>query len=77
MHDWMVGNLWGSNVSMGVIVEGGKYDIDGDLCFSYPVNCKNGEWEIVEGLEISEFSREKLNKTQAELLEERKIALGR
>lgn len=32
---------------MGVICEGGKYGIDGDLCFSYPCNIKNGEWEII------------------------------
>lgn len=41
---------------MGVICEGGKYGVDGDLCFSYPCNVKNGEWEIVEGLEINQFS---------------------
>ena len=38
MHDWWFGNQQGGWVSMGVIVEGGKYGIDGDLCFSYPCN---------------------------------------
>ena len=43
---------------MGVIVEGGKYGVDGDLCFSYPCNVgPDGEWQIVEGLEINDFQR--------------------
>lgn len=62
---------------MGVIQEGGKYGVDGDLCFSYPCTIKNGEWEIIEGLEIDEFSREKINLSMKELQEERKLALGR
>jgi len=62
---------------MGVIVEGGKYGVDGDLCFSYPCNVKNGEWEIVEGLELNDFQKEKINKTMKELQEERQMALKR
>ena len=38
MHDWTFGNQSGGYVSMGTIVEGGAYGIDGDLCFSYPCN---------------------------------------
>lgn len=49
---------------MGVIVEGGKYGVDGDLCFSYPCNVgADGEWTIVEGLEINEFQRSKIDAT--------------
>ena len=78
VHDWWYGNQQGGIVSMGVIQEGGKYDVDGDLCFSYPVNIsKDGEWQIVEGLEINEFSRQKINATMKELQEERQMALGR
>ena len=62
---------------MAVIAEGGKYGIDGDLCFSYPVNCENGEWEIVEGLELNEFSQAKIKASEKELLEERMMALNR
>ena len=41
---------------MGVQVEGGKYGVDGDLVFSYPCNVgPDGEWTIVEGLELNEF----------------------
>jgi len=68
MHDWWFGNLYGGWVSMGVIVEGGAYGIDGDLCFSYPCNVNsNGEWEIVKDLEINEFSRAKLDASMKEL----------
>jgi malate/lactate dehydrogenase len=67
MHDWWFGNQLGGWVSMGVIVEGGKYGVDGDLCFSYPCNVRNGEWEIVEGLEINEFSRSKIEASMKEL----------
>lgn len=77
MHDWWFGNQLGGYVSMGVIVEGGKYGVDGDLCFSYPCMVKDGEWEIVEGLEINEFSQAKIKATEAELIEERQMALNR
>ena len=77
MHDWWFGNQMGGIVSMGVIKEGGAYGVDGDLCFSYPCNVKDGEWQIVEGLEINEFSQAKIKATEAELLEERQMALKR
>lgn len=63
---------------MGVIVEGGKYGVDGDLCFSYPCNIdRKGHWKVVEGLEINEFSRQKIEENEKELKEERMMALGR
>jgi len=71
MHDWWFGNQIGGYVSMAVIVEGGKYGVDGDLCFSYPCICKDGEWQIVEGLELNEFSVAKIKATEKELQEER------
>ena len=77
VHDWWNGNWSGGYVSMGVICDGGKYGVDGDLCFSYPCNVVDGEWKIVEGLEINEFSQAKMDATMKELLEERQMALGR
>lgn len=77
MHDWVFGNQMGGIVSMGVIAEGGKYGVDGDLCFSYPCNVENGEWKVVEGLEVNEFSQAKIKATEKELQEERQMALGR
>ena len=61
---------------MGVIPETSHYGIDTDLCYSYPCTCYNGEWKIVDGLDINDFSRERMNKNQAELQSERKMALG-
>ena len=61
---------------MGVIPEKSYYGVTNDLCFSYPCQVVNGEWKIVEGLNINEFSQAKLKANEKELLEERKMALG-
>ncbi len=76
VHDWWVGTKPGEFVSMGVISDNNKYQVSGNLVYSFPVQCKNGEWEIVNGLPIDEFSRKKIKATEDELLEERKMALG-
>lgn len=60
---------------MGVISRG-EYGAPADVNFSFPVTCKNGEWKIVEGLQLSEFSKERINFTGKELLEEKTMALG-
>ena len=57
-------------VSMGVISDG-AYGIEPGLIYSFPCRCSGGEWEIVEGLDISTFSREKMDATAQELIEER------
>lgn len=57
-------------VSMAVASDG-SYGIGEGVVFSYPVRCRNGEYEIVQGLEIGEFARGKLDATNAELREER------
>ncbi|HEY8941014.1 MAG TPA: malate dehydrogenase, partial [Cellvibrio sp.] len=49
----------------------GSYGIEKGLIYSFPVVCKNGDWEIVQGLEINEFSRGKMQATEKELQEER------
>jgi len=48
-----------------------SYGIPEGLTYSFPVTCKNGEYEIVQGLEIDDFSRERMEITQKELEEER------
>lgn len=60
---------------MGVISRG-EYGAPADVNFSFPVTCRNGEWKIVEGLQLSEFSKERINVTGKELLEEKTMALG-
>lgn len=49
IHDWFVGTFPGQFVSMAVISDG-SYGVPEGLCFSFPVTCKNGRWEIVKGL---------------------------
>jgi len=64
-------------VSMGVISDGNTYGVPEGIMYSFP--CKiapGGKWAVVDGLKINDFSREKMDKTAKELLEERKMALG-
>jgi len=70
VHDWMLGTPPGDWVSMAVASDG-SYGIPEGVIYSYPVSCKNGEYSIVQGLSISDFSREKMHATLRELLEER------
>ncbi len=57
-------------VSMGVYSDG-SYGIEAGLIYSFPVRCADGDWQIVEGLDINAFSREKMRATEVELREER------
>jgi len=69
VRDWALGtgDRW---VTMGIASDG-SYGIPEDVMFGYPVTCANGEYHIVQGLEIDEFSRSRINMTLAELEEER------
>ncbi len=69
MHDWMLGTN-GKWVTMGIPSDG-AYGIPEDIMFGYPVTCANGEYSLVKGLEIDEFSRSRIDITLKELLEER------
>jgi len=75
-HDWWFGNQQGGFVSMGVISDGTHYGIPAGICYSFPCNVVNGQWQIVDGLSINEFSRKKMDANVKELLEERKMALN-
>ncbi len=70
MRTWALGTAEGDWVSMAVYSDG-SYGIDKGLIYSFPVTCKNGDWQIVQGLEISDFSRERMKATEKELQEER------
>lgn len=70
MRDWALGTPDGDWTSMGVYSDG-SYGIDAGLIYSFPCVCKDGDWQIVQGLEISDFSREKMKATEKELAEER------
>ncbi|NNL11107.1 MAG: malate dehydrogenase [Pseudomonadales bacterium] len=70
MHDWALGSANKDWVSMGVYSDG-SYGIEKGLIYSFPVTCKHGNWEIVQGLEINDFSQAKMKATEKELCEER------
>lgn len=70
MHDWALGTPEGEWTSMGIPSDG-SYGISEGLIYGFPVRCKDGQYEIVQGLELSEFSRQKMDATAAELTEER------
>ena len=55
------------------ICSDGSYDVDEDLISSFPVRVRGGNWEIVQNLSINEFSRGKIDKSVAELKEERSL----
>ena len=76
MHDWWYGNQRGGYVSMGVISDKEHYGIPPGVCYSFPCNVVDGQWRIVEGLDINSFSRQRMDKNHKELLDERKMALG-
>ncbi|KAH6786260.1 Lactate/malate dehydrogenase family protein [Perilla frutescens var. hirtella] len=73
IRDWVLGTPEGSWVSMGVYSDG-SYNVPTGLIYSFPITCKNGEWSIVKGLSIDDFSRKKLDLTAQELSEEKSLA---
>lgn len=70
MHSWALGTDGDDWVSMGVYSDG-SYGIQEGLIYSFPCRCKDGDWEIVQGVEVSEFSQAKMTATETELAEER------
>lgn len=73
IRDWVLGTPEGTWVSMGVYSDG-SYNVPAGLIYSFPVTCCNGEWTIVKGLSIDEYSRKKLDVTAEELTEEKTLA---
>ena len=70
MRDWVLGTPENDWVSMGVYSDG-SYGIQEGLIYSFPCVCKQGDWEIVQGVDINEFSHVKMSATENELAEER------
>jgi malate dehydrogenase len=69
-HDWLLGSAEGDWVSMAVVSDG-SYGVPEGLISSFPVTTKDGDWEIVQGLEIDDFSRGRIDASVAELDDER------
>jgi malate dehydrogenase len=70
IRDWVFGTPAGDWVTMGIPSDG-SYGIPEGVLFGYPVTCANGKFTIVQGLELSDFSRARIKATHDELLEER------
>jgi len=70
MHDWALGTPDDDWVSMAIPADG-SYGIAPGIVYSVPVRCRGGQYEIVQGLSIDDFSRERMDNTEAELREER------
>lgn len=70
MRDWALGTPNGDWVSMAVYSDG-SYGIEEGLIYSFPCVCKDGDWQIVQGLDIDNFSRVKMDATAQELKDER------
>ena len=70
MRTWVHGTPENDWVSMAIPSDG-SYGINDELIYSYPVTCSDGHYEIVQALEIDEFSQARMSETEQELLEER------
>jgi malate dehydrogenase len=70
VHDWVSGTPEGDWVSMAVPSDG-SYEVDEGLISGFPCTCAGGEWKIVEGLDVDDFSRQRIDASVAELREER------
>jgi malate dehydrogenase len=70
VRDWVLGTPQGDWVSMGVPADG-SYGVEEGIVAGFPCRCSGGEWSVVEGLEIPEFSRARIDASAAELHEER------
>jgi malate dehydrogenase len=70
VRDWVRGTPADDWVSMAVPADG-SYGIEDEVIYSHPVTCRDGDYQIVKGLEIDEFSRGRMQATLAELREER------
>nr|MBA3782711.1 malate dehydrogenase [Nocardioides sp.] len=69
-RDWLLGSAEGDWVSMAVVSDG-SYGVPEGLVSSFPVTTRDGNWEIVQGLDVNEFSRGRIDASTAELAEER------
>ena len=70
VHDWALGTADDDWVSMAIPSDG-SYGIEPGIVYSYPVRCRDGRYEIVQGLSVDDFSRNRMDRTETELREER------
>jgi malate dehydrogenase len=71
VRNWALGTAPGEYVSMGVYSDGSHYNVPAGLVYSFPCVCQNGQWKIVDGLQIDQASQKRLDLTTKELKEEK------
>jgi malate dehydrogenase len=76
MRDWALGTPDGDWVSMAIVSDGSHYGVPEGIVAGFPVTCADGDFTVVEGLEINDFSRERIDRTAAELGDEREAVAG-
>ena len=75
MRSWALGTPEGDWVSMAVPSDG-SYGVEEGIISSFPCTCRNGDYEVVQGLELNDFSRSRLDASVAELTGERDTFFG-
>jgi malate dehydrogenase len=75
IHDWVLGTPEGDWVSMGVPTDG-SYGVEEGIVAGLPCRCEGGEWSVVEGLEVPDFSRSRIDASAEELRAERDAVAG-
>jgi malate dehydrogenase len=70
MRSWALGTAEGDWVSMAIVSDG-SYDVPEGIISSFPCTCADGRYEIVQGLDLDDFSRERIDRSTAELVDER------
>jgi malate dehydrogenase len=71
VRDWALGTPEGDWVSMAIASDGSHYDVPEGIVAGFPVTCANGSFTVVDGLDLNDFSRQRIDRTAAELGEER------
>ncbi|CAD2218712.1 malate dehydrogenase [Angomonas deanei] len=74
VHDWVLGTAEGTHVSMGVYSTGNSYGVPDDLIYSFPCTCKDGEWTIVDGVNVTPAIQNLMELSATELQEEKEQA---
>ena len=70
MRTWALGTAEGDWVSMAIVSDG-SYGVPEGIISSFPCTCAGGEYQIVQGLDIDDFSRDRIDRSAAELVDER------
>jgi malate dehydrogenase len=76
IYDWIHGVQAPNKYTSMAVYSDGSYGVPKDIIFSFPVTCKDGKWQIYQGLKWDEFSKQMIEKTTKELLEEKEMALS-